>query len=164
MERVQYPPCHIETQAERIVPPLSCQNGKGRVQDPPCCTEMPTERVAPPPSHQNGKRRVWDPPCCAKMLTKRVAPPLSRQNGKRRCNTLPVVLSTSREGSTPSIMSKWEGECGTFPVVPKCQQRGLLLLHHVEMGVGGCGMEEGCFCLFCCQNECECGGEECQFV
>ena len=109
---------------------------EGEGAGPPCCAEMPTERVAPPPSRQKGTGRVQYPPCRVETRAERVAPPPSRRNGKGRVRDLPVA--------------------------PKCQRRGLHPLCRVEMGVGGCGVEEGCFPLSCCQNERERGGEGCQ--
>jgi len=109
-------------------------------------------------------RGVWDLPCCAEMPTERVALLCHVKMGRGGAIPSLSCQNTSREGSTPSVTSKWEGECGTFPVALKCQWRELRPLHHVEMGVGRCAMEEGCFCLSCCQNECEHGGEGCQFV
>ena len=103
---------------------------------PPRCVKMQTERVEPSPSLRKGTGRVQYPPCRVETRAERVVPPPSRRNGKGRVRDLPVV--------------------------PKCQRRGLHPLCRVEMGVGGCGVEEGCFPLSCCQNERERGGEGCQ--
>ena len=186
---MQYPPCHVKTQTERVVPPPLRRNGKGRVRDPPCCAEMPMgegstpsiaskrngEGAIPSLSHRNTSGEGSTPSVASKwegegagpslLPTERVAPPPSRPKGTGRVQYPPCRVETRAERVVPPPLRRnGKGRVRDLPVAPKCQRRGLHPLCRVEMGVGGCGVEEGCFPLSCCQNEHERGGEGCQFV